>query len=95
MHRTLKILLTAFVLAGSVATAQTAQACPMCQVANEDDTKDVVDARPRAYMYSILFMLSMPATLLTVFGVTFYRLSQQQTAINEEVIAATHRDELN
>jgi hypothetical protein len=42
------------------------RACPMCQVANETGQGDeecvVRDARPRAYMYSILFMLSMPAT---------------------------------
>lgn len=42
----------------------TAQACPMCNqsIANED-------ALPRAYMYSILFMLGMPATVFTGFGV--------------------------
>ncbi len=34
--------------------AETAQACPMCKVANEQDS-----LLPRAYMYSILFMLGM------------------------------------
>jgi hypothetical protein len=41
-----------------------AEACPMCNqtIANEN-------ALPRAYMYSILFMLGMPATVFTSFGV--------------------------
>lgn len=50
-----------------------AAACPMCQIANEATG----DARPRAYMYSILFMLSMPATILAGFGIGFYRLSRR------------------
>ena len=40
----------------------------MCQVANE--SKD--DATPKAYMISILFMLAVPATLFTGFGIGFY-----------------------
>lgn len=55
-----------------------AQACPMCKLANEsgEDENCQIDqnARPRAYMYSILFMLSMPATLTAGFGFGFYRL---------------------
>ena len=39
---------------------QTADACPNCKVANEDD-----DRKPRAYMYSILFMLAMPTMVFT------------------------------
>jgi hypothetical protein len=31
------------------------------------------NALPRAYMYSILFMLGMPATVFTGFGVLLYR----------------------
>lgn len=43
--------------------AGSAQACPMCNqsIANENDL-------PRAYMVSILFMLAMPATVFTGFG---------------------------
>lgn len=59
-------------------------ACPMCKLANEDapatDANGMpidVNARPRAYMYSILFMLSMPATLLTGFGIAFYRMTHR------------------
>jgi hypothetical protein len=54
----------------------------MCKTANEQD-----DAKPRAYMYSILFMLSMPAMMFSGFGIAFYRLSrksqQQQLAAFE------------
>ena len=55
-----------------------AEACPMCQIANESKADD---ALPRAYMYSILFMLAVPTSLATAFGVGFYRLSQQQPQI--------------
>ena len=55
--RTLAILIAAlFVLGGPV--AQSAFACPMCKAATEED-----DLQPRAYMYSILFMLGVPGTL--------------------------------
>ena len=72
------------VWAGGVAVSE-AVACPMCQVANESQD----DAVPRAYMYSILFMLAMPATLLAGFGIGFYRLSKQQSpTVSEDVDAA-------
>ncbi|MFN9220121.1 MAG: hypothetical protein ACK6D0_20010 [Planctomyces sp.] len=48
------------------------QACPGCKTANETESR-----RPRAYMMSILFMLGMPATIVTGFGVAFYRMSRQ------------------
>ena len=57
-----------------------ASACPKCKEANESD-----DRRPQAYMYSILFMLAMPVTLFTGFGVSFYRLSKKQQALNEQL----------
>ncbi|MGH7128024.1 MAG: hypothetical protein ACREIV_05615, partial [Planctomycetaceae bacterium] len=60
----------------------TAAACPMCKQANETD-----DRRPKAYMYSILFMISMPAMMVGGFGFTFYRLSKKQAAINEEALS--------
>lgn len=48
------------------------QACPGCKTANETESR-----RPRAYMMSILFMLGMPATIVTGFGFAFYRMSRQ------------------
>lgn len=46
-----------------------AMACPNCKLGNETES-----SRPRAYMYSILFMIGMPATIFTGFGISFYRM---------------------
>ncbi|WP_437194123.1 hypothetical protein [Planctomicrobium sp. SH527] len=79
MQRTLKIL--CLMIAGGFAlTAQPVQACPMCKIAHEDSTDPAVAARPRAYMYSIFFMLTMPATIVTGLGVSLYRMSKQEEA---------------
>jgi len=56
-----------------------ASACPMCKSAN-----DTEDRRPMAYMYSILFMLAMPATIFTGFGIGFYRLSKKAQAMQDQ-----------
>ena len=66
-YRTFRFLLIpaiAAVLTLSAPVASTAFACPMCKAATEED-----DSKPRAYMYSIIFMLTVPATLVS--GVTF------------------------
>ncbi len=52
-----------------------ADACPMCKIANETD-----DRLPRAYMYSILFMLAVPGSIFTGFGIGLYRLSKRENA---------------
>ena len=84
-----KVVLVFAVLISSLAVAPAAQACPMCKLANEDGTNSqaaaVANALPRAYMYSILFMLSMPAMLTTAFGLAFYRMHKRQQA---EIMAA-------
>ena len=64
MFRYLTIPVLAVVLSLSGPATSAALACPMCKAANEED-----DSKPRAYMYSILFMLTVPATLVS--GVTF------------------------
>ena len=74
-----RILLTAaFLLSLSLVSPgiDSVQACPMCRAATKTD-----DLRPRAYMYSILFMLAVPATVLTSFGIGFYRLSKKQSEL--------------
>lgn len=54
-------------------------ACPMCKQLNETD-----DLRPRAYMYSITFMLAMPAIIFSGFGYAFYRMNlREQNALLE------------
>ncbi|MEZ6129712.1 MAG: hypothetical protein R3C59_13600 [Planctomycetaceae bacterium] len=70
MSRCLRNLCAACVLT-LVLSASPAQACPNCKLANET-SKDL----PRAYMYSILFMIGMPATIFTGFGISFYRLTR-------------------
>jgi hypothetical protein len=87
--RCLLILLA--LLMGSLAPmplVSTAQACPMCKFANEDgsqegQTNTVADLRPKAYMYSILFMISMPATILAGFGFSFYRLWKKEQELSQ------------
>ena len=71
------LLLSAAFTAVLNAAAAPADACPMCKQANESEEENKV---PQAYMYSILFMLAMPATLLTAFGIGFYRLSKRGLA---------------
>ena len=87
MTRWLKRVCVAIVLTGVLACAGPVEACPMCKTANETELTPEAAARPRAYMMSILFMLAVPATLFTSFGITFYRLSKQQDAINEALLA--------
>lgn len=63
-----------------------AEACPLCKYANESEQADEkANLRPRAYMYSILFMLSMPATIFTAFGVGFYRMSRKAQAESSDL----------
>ncbi len=87
MSRYLKMLCVAIALSGVIASGNVAVACPMCSVANENDLNPQAKNRPQAYMYSILFMISMPATIFTGFGITFYRLSKKQQALNEAMLS--------
>jgi hypothetical protein len=66
-------------------------ACPGCKNANETES-----LRPRAYMYSILFMLGMPASVFAGFGIAFYRMSRraaidQQEAMERLGLTESHR----
>lgn len=60
------------------AVTESVSACPSCKAANETDSR-----RPKAYMYSILFMLGMPATVFAGFGISFYRMSRR--AMSEQM----------
>lgn len=64
--------LVAFAALAVILSADVATACPMCKAAAESDPK-----LPTAFLTSILFMLAMPFTLATCFGVAFYRLSKK------------------
>lgn len=80
-----RLLLTVALFGALFVAAQVspAAACPMCKVANESKQDKAENLKPKAYMYSILFMLAMPATLLTGFGIGFYRLSKKNAAAAE------------
>jgi len=73
----LSLVLGGFCL-GPVVTE--AEACPMCKAGNEA----AGDPRPRAYMYSILFMLAVPATIFSSIGVGLYRLNRAEIARLDE-----------
>lgn len=58
--------------------AQPAQACPMCKIANEQDS-----LLPRAYMYSILFMMGTMFSLGGGVAFCVYHLSRKENAALE------------
>ncbi|MCX7420587.1 MAG: hypothetical protein NT013_13755 [Planctomycetia bacterium] len=75
MNRTLNVtaLLVVAHLAGPL--AQTVQACPMCKIANEQDA-----LLPKAYMYSILFMMGMMFSLAGGVAFAMYRIGRRENA---------------
>ena len=81
------VMMTLAMIMASGLMSSEAQACPGCKNANETDT-----LRPRAYMYSILFMLGMPATVFTGFGVAFYRMSRRAMLEQREQLAELNLD---
>ena len=86
----IRALVLAVALAGSSVPAT---ACPLCKYANEvPQAGEEANRKPQAYMYSILFMLAMPASLLTAFSTSFYRLWKKQQAA--EQAAAKEADKL-
>jgi len=74
-----------------LATASPVSACPMCKLASESASR-----QPRAYMYSVLFMMGMPMIISTGFGIAFYRLSRQADRMRQEEAArlAAESDEV-
>ena len=73
MHRPRSLLLTLALL--SCMTAEVS-ACPMCNTNIESD-----QSLPRAYMYSILFMLAVPPTVFVGIGVAIYRAHARQSRL--------------
>jgi len=70
---------TAGVIISVLTQASSLWACPMCKMALESD-----DPQPRAYMYSILFMLGMIFTaFFAVAGLMFYVSRHEQKALTE------------
>ncbi|HET6323662.1 MAG TPA: hypothetical protein VFG04_03095 [Planctomycetaceae bacterium] len=83
MRTTTRIVTIVAGLVMCLSAAQTASACPMCKLAAESDAR-----LPKAYMYSILFMMGMPMTISTGFGLGFWRLSRKAARMQRE--AAEH-----
>ena len=88
MKSLLRLILAAGVFAATAgvvphAWQSEATACPGCKNANETDSR-----RPTAYMYSILFMLGMPATIFSCFGIAFYRMSRREMLAQQEMLDA-------
>jgi hypothetical protein len=86
MKSLLRLMLAAGVFVATAgilphAWQSTAKACPSCKNANETETR-----KPTAYMYSILFMLGMPATIFSCFGVAFYRMSRREMLLQHEMM---------
>lgn len=78
-------LFSATLIVGS--SANIASACPMCAEANKQDEK-----RPKAYMYSILFMMSMPAIIFTGFSIGLYRLHRNNASQGVDEHSSDHLD---
>lgn len=70
------VLMLGVGLAGPM--TQAAQACPMCKVANEQDSM-----LPTAYMYSILFMMGMMFTIGGGIGFGMYLLGRKENVAIE------------
>jgi len=87
MKSLLRLTLAAVVFAATAGVLphswqSSTMACPSCKNANETDSR-----KPTAYMYSILFMLGMPATIFSCFGVAFYRMSRREMLNQHEKLA--------
>ncbi|HSG69652.1 MAG TPA: hypothetical protein VLA12_04510 [Planctomycetaceae bacterium] len=71
------VLFAAIALFGLALTSpEVASACPNCKAAISTDEK-----QPTAYMYSILFMLGMPALIFGAFGYGLYRMSLRENSL--------------
>ena len=86
MNRLTPFLASLLVVFGGLAFVPSANACPGCQAAIEaeaaesdaaDDADDPFFNPSYAYSYSVLFMLAVPALILTGFGTAWYRLARQ------------------
>jgi hypothetical protein len=83
MHRRLKlVVLVCLAFGGTWLLSAVAQACPLCSQSIAEE-----DALPHAYMYSILFMLAMPAVVFTGIGSVIYMQCRKSTAVDDPLPA--------
>jgi hypothetical protein len=95
MRRGIKLMsFVCAALCGMSLYAAAAQACPMCSQSIAEES-----LLPHAYMYSIIFMLAMPATVFTGFGTMIFLKFRKFNAEQQVGIAGddlvTRRDESN
>ena len=83
MRRIRQLFPTLAVLAIVLAAGTVAEACPMCA-----ETVAADDNLPKAYMYSILFMLTMPALVFTGFGVAIFRAFKKHEAAQDATLTS-------
>ena len=86
-RRIVVCLASLFTISVLAAMSEPAAACPSCKAANETES-----LRPRAYMYSILFMLAMPTTVFAGFGFCFYRMSRSEAEMAEMILPGEDPD---
>jgi len=85
--RRLVLAAAVLVAVGALPVAESqAMACPNCKAGNETDP-----LKPKAYMYSILFMIGMPATIFTGFSLSFWRMTKK--AQQEHLAALAEAEE--
>lgn len=78
MNRNSRIAFVIASLSACLLFAADLQACPSCKAANESNVN-----LPLAYQTSILFMLFVPAAMVTGLSVLLYRLNKVQVAATE------------
>ena len=80
MSRNFRCLLMLAVATFVVGLAEPLFACPFCREALAAKDNRI----PMAYMYSILFMLAMPPTVLGGIGFAIYRAHKRHAAVAAE-----------
>jgi hypothetical protein len=79
MHRRLKqLLFVCLAISATWLLSAAAHACPMCSQSIAEE-----DLLPHAYMYSILFMLAMPAVVFTSVGSVIYLKLRQPPVVED------------
>lgn len=74
-RRYLLILVVAAAGLFSSPAVETVSACPMCKVATEEAEEQNL---PQAMMYSILFMLTIPACIFSGIGIGLWKMSRRE-----------------
>ncbi|QDU60039.1 hypothetical protein Pan216_08760 [Planctomycetes bacterium Pan216] len=77
MKSQLTVSVWSIAIVATLALTAVAHACPMCAEALDNTTGQAGGSLAGGFYYSILFMLSLPFSIITFFGVMFYRLHRK------------------